>query len=132
MSMTRIDKYLVFLLFAGSGLLAGLYLDPHLCLAASAENAYTEQNIAEILPYKYQGNLISRKFHRPRCPFAKVMSASKKIRFHFRYQAIAQGYCPCRYCLPPTWTSVSGAIKANCLNNTPLGTAVESPNISSP
>lgn len=59
------------------------------------------------LPYKYLGNRQSLKFHRPRCPFAQIMSRSKRHNFHFRRQAIEAGYHPCRYCLPPYWTSVS-------------------------
>jgi len=124
------------------------------CLTGPAPAARAQESAGAVdtLPYKYQGNLISRKFHRPRCPFARVMSESKKVRFHFRFQAISQGYCPCRYCLPPTWTSVQAVIKSgspdsdiidkhnseagsfakDTLNTIPLGTGCKSPSISSP
>jgi hypothetical protein len=62
------------------------------------------------IPYKYVGNLSSLKFHRPWCPFAKVMSPTKMSLFHFRKDAIAQGFSPCRYCLPPFWTTVRAKI----------------------
>jgi len=56
------------------------------------------------LPVKYVGNSVSLKFHKPSCPFARVMSYSKRVQFHFRRQAVACGHKPCRYCLPQTWT----------------------------
>jgi hypothetical protein len=72
----------------------------------------------EAKPYKYTGNLYSHKFHRPRCPFSRAMAACKRTRFHFRYQAVAQGYKPCRYCLPPTWTTVRATIKCQDIDKT--------------
>lgn len=57
--------------------------------------------------YKYIGNGFSGKFHRPSCPFAKVMGRSHRIFFRFRRDAIESTFVPCRYCLPPTWKSVS-------------------------
>jgi len=56
------------------------------------------------LPVKYVGNNESRKFHRPSCPFARVMSYRKRVQFYFRRQAVACGHKPCRYCLPQIWT----------------------------
>ena len=64
--------------------------------------------------YKYYGNSFSNKFHRPWCPFSQAMNIRHVIPFHFRYQAIAQGLKPCRYCLPPVWKSVQcRLLKAN-------------------
>src|SRR6185437_100380 len=57
------------------------------------------------LPYKYVGNNFSHKFHRPSCPFARKMWPQRMQLFHFRKQAIDSDYRPCRYCLPPVWTS---------------------------
>ena len=58
------------------------------------------------LPYKYWGNSFSLKFHRPSCPFAQAMNPRHLELFHFRREAIEKGEKPCRYCLPPYWTSV--------------------------
>jgi hypothetical protein len=69
------------------------------------------------LPYKYTGNTYSHKFHRPRCPYCKVMAAAKRMPFHFRCQAVAAGYAPCRYCLPAQWTTVRAAIHIDSLNS---------------
>ena len=57
------------------------------------------------LPYKYVGNSFSGKFHRPGCPFARAMSPTHVLLFHFRAQAVSAGQTPCRYCLPPVWRS---------------------------
>jgi len=62
------------------------------------------------LPIKYWGNSFSLKFHRPSCPFAKAMSAHHVMFFNFRKQAIDSGQVPCRYCLPPNWTTVRATI----------------------
>jgi hypothetical protein len=62
------------------------------------------------LPIKYWGNSFSGKFHRPSCPFAQVMSLRHVIFFNFRRQAVESGQTPCRYCLPPFWTSVKSKI----------------------
>jgi hypothetical protein len=64
------------------------------------------------LPYKYIGNSFSRKFHRPSCPFAKVMWSKRMELFQMRKQAIDGGYSPCHYCLPQVWTRVQGTIKS--------------------
>lgn len=56
--------------------------------------------------YKYRGNSFSNKFHRPWCPFSRVMNAKHVVLFYFRYEAIAQGFAPCQYCLPSAWKSV--------------------------
>lgn len=60
--------------------------------------------------YKYTGNLFSKKFHRPSCPFARAMWRQNVIRFQHRKQAVDAGQKPCRYCLPPTWKSVGARI----------------------
>lgn len=62
------------------------------------------------LPYKYVGNNFSGKFHRPSCLFAKAMSARHACLFHFRKQAVGAGQVPCRWCLPPNWTTVRAKI----------------------
>ncbi|MBI2811535.1 MAG: hypothetical protein HYX67_12020 [Candidatus Melainabacteria bacterium] len=62
------------------------------------------------LPIKYWGNSFSLKFHRPSCPFAKAMSAHHVMFFNFRRQAVDSGQVPCRYCLPPNWTTVRASI----------------------
>ena len=97
--------------------------------AAEAETkAETAGQIKNSLPFKYTGNKYSHKFHRPRCPFCRAMAPSKRLAFHFRCQAIAAGYAPCKYCLPARWTTVQAAIHINSLNpedrpdpNLPLG-----------
>ena len=58
------------------------------------------------LPYKYVGNSWSLKFHRPSCPFARVMRPQRAELFHFRREAVEKGESPCRYCLPQEWTRV--------------------------
>lgn len=65
-----------------------------------------------LIPYKYIGNNFSLKFHKPSCPFAKAMWSGHAELFHFRKEAIAAKYAPCRYCLPPSWTNVSATILA--------------------
>lgn len=66
----------------------------------------------ELTPYKYVGNNFSLKFHKPSCPFAKAMWTGHTELFHFRKDAIAAKYAPCRYCLPPSWTNVNATILA--------------------
>lgn len=56
--------------------------------------------------YKYLGNIVSLKFHRPGCPYGQIMARPKRIFFQYRYQAIEQGFKPCRFCLPPVWKTV--------------------------
>ena len=66
---------------------------------------------AEAQPlYKYIGNSFSAKFHRPSCPFAKVMEARHIVLCQFRRDAVSYGMTPCRYCLPPFWLTVKAAI----------------------
>ncbi|MCC6979360.1 MAG: hypothetical protein IT343_13635 [Candidatus Melainabacteria bacterium] len=65
---------------------------------------------AEGLPVKYIGNEESHKFHRPSCPFARIMAYSKRVEFYYRSQAVACGHRPCRYCLPPVWRTVRGRL----------------------
>jgi hypothetical protein len=64
-------------------------------------------------PYKYRGNIVSNKFHRPWCPFSQAMNVNRVILFHFRYEAIAHGLQPCHYCLPPLVLSVKCRILHN-------------------
>lgn len=59
---------------------------------------------------KYIGNCESHKFHRPSCPFARIMALNKRVQFNYRTQAVACGHAPCRYCLPPRWTVVRGKL----------------------
>ncbi len=65
---------------------------------------------ATSLPIKYIGNAESHKFHRPSCPFARIMALNKRVEFHYRTQAVGCGHVPCRYCLPPVWTVVRGRL----------------------
>lgn len=65
---------------------------------------------ASDLPVKYIGNAESHKFHRPSCPFARIMALNKRVSYHFRCEAVACGNVPCRYCLPPVWTTVKASI----------------------
>mgnify|MGYP000019066016 CR=1 FL=1 len=50
--------------------------------------------------YKYEGNLVSRKFHQPNCPYTLMMSRSRKVYLPTIKLARAQGYKACRFCLP--------------------------------
>jgi hypothetical protein len=70
-----------------------------------------EQDSVPELPYKYVGNMDSGKFHRPSCPYAKVMNRIRKRFFHFRHEATDLGQVPCRYCLPPIVRSVRASIR---------------------
>ncbi len=70
----------------------------------------TSDPSADNLPYKYAANNFSHKFHRPACPYAKIMSICHLELFHFRKEAISAGYMPCHFCLPPIWTYVHGSI----------------------
>ena len=81
------------------------------CSSAAQSPSQPDTTDDQQLPFKYTANLYSHKFHRPRCPFARAMTVSRRLRFHFRYQAIAQGYHPCRYCLPAIWTTVRATIR---------------------
>lgn len=59
---------------------------------------------------KYIGNSFSLKFHRPACPFAKVMRRSRRVSFAYRNAAIDAGQRPCKYCLPPWWLTVEAKL----------------------
>ena len=106
---------------------AGLSWPSASCLAQSASSASSASSVStvspattdtsETLPFKYTGNLITHKFHRPRCPFCRVMAEAKRQPFHFRCQAIEQGYLPCRYCLPPIWTTVRATIHVQAVSD---------------
>lgn len=62
--------------------------------------------------YKYEGNIVSGKFHRPDCPYAQIMNRHKKVFIARRNQAIEQGFRPCRFCLP----RVEKTVRARLLN----------------
>ncbi len=62
--------------------------------------------------YKYEGNLISRKFHQPNCPYSLVMAHSRKIMLESKKQAVAEGYKPCRFCL----RAVTRTVEAKLIN----------------
>jgi methylphosphotriester-DNA--protein-cysteine methyltransferase len=79
-------------------------------LRSQSNSDELKQNNEDALPYKYYANNASMIFHRPSCPFGKAISISHLELFHFRKEAIDSGYKPCRYCLPPTWTSVQAKI----------------------
>ena len=78
----------------------------HGTLSQTSIETSSAHEVAGDLPYKYVGNNFSAKFHRPSCPFAKIMSGHNVVLFHFRNEAIAACHNPCRYCLPPVWKSV--------------------------
>ena len=90
--------------------------------ARAADLTLNDSNSSEVnLPYKYVGHVLTHKFHRPSCQFARVMCPDHVQLFHFRRQAIESGYIPCNYCLPPWWTIVHATI----LNQTNLDNQAE-------
>jgi hypothetical protein len=76
------------------------------CKESQSENKTVEQSDLHELPYKYFGNSYSQKFHRPSCPYGRVISTAHLMPFHFRREAVAAGFAPCHYCLPQEWGSV--------------------------
>jgi micrococcal nuclease len=48
----------------------------------------------------YLGNSGSFTFHRPGCPFGLQTSRSNRVSFKTRFDALWQGYSPCRRCRP--------------------------------
>jgi micrococcal nuclease len=50
-------------------------------------------------PY-YAGNRSSLIFHRPGCRFGKKMPRRHRVQWESRWQALEQGYRPCRRCKP--------------------------------
>lgn len=48
----------------------------------------------------YRGNHQSFRFHRPSCPFSKYMHPHHLVIFDQRYDALWEGYSPCRRCKP--------------------------------
>lgn len=70
------------------------------------KESYSNQSQENREDYKYLGNVVSLKFHRPGCPYGQIMARPKRIFFQYRYQAIEQGFKPCRFCLPPVWKTV--------------------------
>ena len=79
-------------------------------VASSAGQPSLSASSGANLPVKYIGNRESLKFHRPSCPYARIMAHSKRVQFFFRSQAVACGHIPCRYCLPPVWKVVRGRL----------------------
>jgi|AGTN01.1.fsa_nt_gi hypothetical protein len=73
----------------------------------------TEKNDDQ--PQKYVGNSFSLKFHKPSCPYARVMRKSRRVSFPYRKAAVDAGQRPCKYCLPPWWLKV----EAKLLNHEP-------------
>lgn len=80
-------------------------------LAFAATAVLAEEEPVDQLPYKYVGNMDTEKFHRPSCPYAKIMNRVRKRFFHFRHEATDLGQVPCRYCLPPIVRNVRGTIR---------------------
>ncbi|MBX9667062.1 MAG: hypothetical protein K2X93_05550 [Candidatus Obscuribacterales bacterium] len=77
----------------------------------ASTNRETNERAGELrAAYKYMGNSFSMKFHRPSCPFARVMWRCNVVRFPFRKDAVERGYKPCKYCLPQSWKSVGAKI----------------------
>lgn len=70
------------------------------------KESYSNQAQNNREDYKYLGNMVSLKFHCPGCPYGQIMARPKRIFFQYRYQAIEQGFKPCRFCLPPVWKTV--------------------------
>jgi micrococcal nuclease len=48
----------------------------------------------------YPGNRSSLIFHRPNCRFGQKMPRGHRVRWENRWQALEQGYRPCRRCKP--------------------------------
>ena len=48
----------------------------------------------------YPGNRSSLIFHRPGCRFGKKMPRRHRVQWESRWQALEQGYRPCRRCKP--------------------------------
>jgi Metal binding domain of Ada len=71
----------------------------------NCSQSLNNNQISQSIPYKYVGCSFSKKFHRPSCMFAKAISRNHLVLFHWRKEAIAAQYQPCRYCLPPVWLS---------------------------
>ncbi len=58
----------------------------------------------------YIGNLVSLKFHINCCPYAQMMSLSKRRYFDNFKLGKALGMRPCRFCQPPAEKFVSAKI----------------------
>jgi len=71
--------------------------------------------------YKYIGNSVSNKFHRPWCLFEQAMNPDHALFFPYRKDAIAKGFIPCRWCLPPFTKQV------RCTVINPTGTQYQLP-----
>jgi len=46
------------------------------------------------------GNSKSYRFHRPDCPFGRRTSKKNRVHFRSRFDALWEGYSPCRRCMP--------------------------------
>jgi endonuclease YncB( thermonuclease family) len=46
------------------------------------------------------GNGRSKRFHRPNCPFEKMISPKNRVVFRTKYDAFWAGYAPCKRCNP--------------------------------
>jgi micrococcal nuclease len=73
-------------------------------LAAQREAIDAGRGIWSIPPVRpepyYVGNRKSLQFHRPSCPYGKMMSKSNRIFFKSRSDACKAGFCRCKKCLP--------------------------------
>lgn len=58
----------------------------------------------------YIGNMVSLKFHISCCPYAQMMSLSKRRYFDNYKLGKALGMKPCRFCQPKVERSVSAKI----------------------
>ncbi|MDP3508311.1 MAG: hypothetical protein Q8T09_10000 [Candidatus Melainabacteria bacterium] len=86
---------------------------PTIALLATANIGPTiahETSCSASATYKYEGNLISRKFHQPNCPYSLVMARFRKIKFDTKKQALAEGYKPCRFCLAAATRTVQAKL----------------------
>lgn len=86
-------------------------LEPGSNAFSSSTQSQTDPNSrSNDRPQKYVGNSYSLKFHKPSCPFARVMRKSRRVAFPYRKTAIDAGQRPCKYCLPPWWLKVEAKI----------------------
>lgn len=86
---------------------SALALSPILLLAFNQGPVQAQQAQGR---YKYEGNLFSRKFHQPNCPYSLVMARFRKIMLDSKKQALAEGYRPCRFCLAKTTRTVQAKL----------------------
>jgi micrococcal nuclease len=48
----------------------------------------------------YVGNPRTQVFHRPKCPLGQKVPRYRRVKWGDRWQALEQGYRPCRRCKP--------------------------------